>query len=87
MVAHPPHDLQVCECTVDWDIFVVKIFCRWPTTTKIRHTKNFQCRSDEVGIALLGYMKPVCGLPDRRRLFFFSHMSNSIKVCSAYRYL
>ena len=50
----------------------------------------FQCRSDEVRIALLGYMKPVRGLPDHRRLFFFSHVTNSIRVhlalCVAYTY-
>ena len=51
--------------------------------TKIRHMKNFQHRSDKVRIALLGYMKPVRGLPDHRRLFFFSHVTNSIRVCLA----
>ena len=59
----------------------LKIFRRWPTTTKIRRTKIFQHQSDKVRIALLGYMKPVRGLPDHRRLFFFSHMTNSIQVC------
>ena len=53
--------------------------------------KNFQHRSDKVRIALLGYMKPVHGLPDHRRLFFFSHVTNSIRVrlapCVAYTYL
>ena len=57
---------------------------------KIRHTKIFQRRCDEVRIALLGYMKPVRGLPDHRRLFFFSHVTNSIRVrlalCVAYTY-
>ena len=56
--------------------------------TKIRRTKIFQHRSDEVRIAPLGYMKPVRGLPDHRRLFFFSHVTNSIRVrlalCVAY---
>ena len=69
----------------------LKIFRRWPTTTKIRCTKIFQCQSDKVRIALLGYMKPVRGLPDHRRLFFFSHVTNSIRVrlapCVAYTYL
>ena len=59
--------------------------------TKIRPTKIFHRRSDEVKIALLGYMKPVCGLPDHHRLFFFSHVTNSIRVrlapCVAYTYL
>ena len=45
--------------------------------------KIFQRRSDKVRIALLGYMKPVRGLPDHRRLFFFSHVTNSIRVCLA----
>ena len=45
--------------------------------------KNFQCWSDKVRIALLGYIKPVRGLPDHRRLFFFSHVTNSIRVCLA----
>ena len=31
--------------------------------TKIRRMKNFQHRSDKVRISLLGYMKPVRGLP------------------------
>ena len=47
---------------------------------KIRRTKIFQRRSDDVRIALLGYMQPVCGLPDHRRLLFFSHVTNSIRV-------
>ena len=68
----------------------LKIFCRWPKTTKIRCTKIFQRQSDKVRIALLGYMKPVRGLPDHRRLFFFSHVTNSIRVrlapCVAYTY-
>ena len=45
--------------------------------------KIFQRRSDEVRIALLRYMKPVCGLLDHRRLFFFSHVTSSIRVCLA----
>ena len=56
----------------------LKIFRRWPTTTKIRCTKIFQCQSDKVRIALLGYMKPVRGLPDHCGLFFFSYVTNSI---------
>ena len=51
--------------------------------TKIRHTKIFQRQSDEVRIALLGYTKPVRGFPDHCRLFFFSHVTNSIRVCLA----
>ena len=45
--------------------------------TKIRRMKIFQRRSDKVRISLLGYMKPVRGLP---KLFFFSHVTNSIQV-------
>ena len=58
---------------------------------KSRRTKIFQHQSDEVRIALLGYVKPVCGLPDHRTLFFFSHVTNSIRVrlalCVAYTHL
>ena len=71
------------ETTVDREIFVVKIFFWWPKMTKNKCTKILQRQSDEVKIALLGYMKPICGLPDHRRLFFFSHMTNSIRVCLA----
>ena len=68
-----------CTCTVDREIFSsLKIFCRWPTMTKIRRTKIFQRQSDEVRTALLGYTKPIRGLPDHHRLFFFSHITNSI---------
>ena len=49
----------------------LKIVHQWPTTTKIRRTKIFQHRSDEVRLALLGYTKPVRGLSDHRRLLFF----------------
>jgi len=52
--------------------------------------KIIQRQSDKVRIALLGYMKPVRGLPDHRRLFFFSHVTNSTRVhlalCVAYTY-
>ena len=52
--------------------------------------KIFQRQCDEVKIALLGYMKPIRGLPDHRRLFFFSNVTNSIQVrlalCVAYTY-
>ena len=73
----------MCSCmsvwyTVDWEILSLKIFHWWATTTKIRCTKIFQRQSDEVRIALLGYMKPVRGLPDHCRLFFFPHVTNSI---------
>ena len=40
---------------------------------KSRRMKIFQRQSDEVKIALLGYMKPVHGLPDHRRLFLTLH--------------
>ena len=57
---------------------------------EIRRAKIFQRQSDKVRIALLGYMKPVRGLPDHRRLLFFSLMTNSIRVrlapCVAYTY-
>ena len=39
--------------------------------------ENFQRRSDEVRIALLGYMKPICSLPDHCRLFFVSHVTTA----------
>ena len=52
--------------------------------------KIFQRQSDEVRIALLGYMQPIRGLPEHHRLFFFSHVTNSIRVhlalCVAYTY-
>ena len=82
---------RMSEITVDREIFVVKIFHRWPTTTKIRRTKIFRRRSDKVKIALLGYMKPVRGLPDHCKLFSFSDVTNSIRVrlapCVTYTHL
>ena len=47
---------------------------------KIRRTKIFQHQSDKVRIDLLGYMKPIRGLPDHHRFFFFSHVTNSVRV-------
>ena len=77
--------------TVDWEIFVVKNISSVAYKDENRHTKNFQCRSDKVRIALLGYTKSVHGFPDHHRLFFFSHVTNSIWVrlapCVAYTYL
>ena len=73
--------MKVSKCVymyLNREISLLKIFRRWPTMTKIRRTKIFQQQSDKVRIALLGYMKPVCGLPDHHRLFFFSHITNSI---------
>ena len=71
--------------TVDREIFVVKnISSVCPTTTKIGRTKIFQRRSDKMRIALLGYMKPVHGLPAHRRLFLTrdkQHMSTFSSVC------
>ena len=56
----------------------LKVFRRWPTMTKLDARKFFNV---EVRIALLEYMKPVHhGLPDHRRLFFFSHVTNSKRV-------
>ena len=56
---------------------LLKIFRRWPTMTKIRRTKIFQCRCDEVRIALLGYIKPIHGsflTCDRQHTNTFSSM-------------
>ena len=61
--------------TVDREIFVGGLQRR-----KLDARKFF---NDKVRIALVGYMKPVRGLPDQRRLFFFSHVTNSIRVCLA----
>ena len=81
---------SVGSCVLISSVLGLKIFCRWPTMMKIRCTKIFQRWSDEVRIALLGYMKPVRGFPDHRRLFFFSHLTNSMRVrlapCVAYTY-
>ena len=82
--------------TIDREIFVVKNISSVAYNDENETHENFstpkilQHRSDKVRIALLGYMKLVRGLPDHRRLLFFSHVTNSIRVrlapCVAYTY-
>ena len=59
--------------------------------TKIRRTKNFSTPKWRSEDSSAGYTKPVRDHSDHRRLFFFSHMTNSIRVllalCVAYTYL